>query len=272
MLLNRGTYSNVPIHQYPSWGLRAMRNIGDKKWPCVLFFYRFRQVSLPPKNEKPPTANRQKKTPYVLLYRRKYTTIFWFSASAKVVNAENEKTANHLKITAVWKNTAPPVSARKPVTDDHAGRKGYRPAVTTITTSQVTGHSVSFFLDRLRNRGNFRLFETIGKKKYPDLDLFGKIFRKLGDLRLHLDSRVTFSIFTYYIYIYRSINYICIWYVPGRNFRTRYLSYAGKSAMKRETVRLLRDTRDTSYTYNIYLRKSSTSCHSRPCTDMMYWS
>ena len=50
--------------------------------------------TLPPKNEKPLTT---KKVPpdYIPPY-------FGFTASAEVVTAKNEKTANRLKITAVW--------------------------------------------------------------------------------------------------------------------------------------------------------------------------
>ena len=52
-------------------------------------------------------------------YRRKNTAIFWFTASAKLVPAKNEKTANRLKkITAVWQYR-PACVRLKTVTDDH---------------------------------------------------------------------------------------------------------------------------------------------------------
>ena len=55
--------------------------------------------SLPPKNEKPPTA--KKLLPYCIT-AEKIPPFFCFTASAKVVTAKNEKTANRLKITALW--------------------------------------------------------------------------------------------------------------------------------------------------------------------------
>ena len=51
--------------------------------------------------EKRKIAYHQKITA-TLHYRRKNTASFWFTASAKVVTAKNKKTANRLKITAVW--------------------------------------------------------------------------------------------------------------------------------------------------------------------------
>ena len=55
--------------------------------------------SLPPKNEKPPTAE---KLPPYRITAEKLPPYFGFTAFAKVVTAKNEKTANRLKISAVW--------------------------------------------------------------------------------------------------------------------------------------------------------------------------
>ena len=60
--------------------------------------YRFRQSRYRQrmKNRLPPKNYRRIALPW------KNTAIFWLTASAKVVTAENEKTAYRLKITAVW--------------------------------------------------------------------------------------------------------------------------------------------------------------------------
>ena len=55
--------------------------------------------SLPPRNEKPPTA---KSLPPFCISVEKIRPFVGFTASAKVVTAKNEKTRDCLKITAVW--------------------------------------------------------------------------------------------------------------------------------------------------------------------------
>ena len=71
--------------------------------------------SLPPKNEKPPTAKNYRRN---ALPPNEIPPYIGFTASAKVVTAKNEKTANRLKFPPCG-NTAPSVSALKTVTDDH---------------------------------------------------------------------------------------------------------------------------------------------------------
>ena len=64
---------------------------------------------LPPKNYRRMALPPKKIPPY-----------FGFTASAKIVTAKNEKTANRLQITAVWQYR--PARVRlKNITDDHPG-------------------------------------------------------------------------------------------------------------------------------------------------------
>ena len=71
---------------------------------------------------KPPAA---KKLPPYRVTAEKIPPYFGFTAWAKVVAAKNEKTANRLKITAVWQYRHAGVRLknryRRPPTDDHPG-------------------------------------------------------------------------------------------------------------------------------------------------------
>ena len=88
-------YRRKTKHRLPSkkYGRIALP---PKKYRNILV-YRFRQSRYRRKlkNRLPP------KFYAVLHHRLENTAIFWFTASAKIVT-KNEKTANLLKITAVW--------------------------------------------------------------------------------------------------------------------------------------------------------------------------
>ena len=66
----------------------------------------YRRIALPPKKYYRFRQSRYRRQMKNRLpqknYRRKNTAIVWFTPSAKVVTAKNEKPANRLKITAVW--------------------------------------------------------------------------------------------------------------------------------------------------------------------------